>query len=793
MDEQHNNNNDNNTTMEEGIGDEQQQLQPQANAKTKPKVYALRRSKRIQTLVSNETTKKRKTSSNIIPTSSLPPPHENNNGSDHTTTSATIQIENEENNANNNTNHIQPQPPQQEQLNGDIIPSNNNNNTDISIDNSNNNNNHHPIIPQRSPTLIIKRSHTISPLSISKQLTNEDTNLISDDKENVETTPKDKGKTPRRRTSKSPKSLSDEFQSLKTSNPNISSYISHEYEDNLQNNDTNINTTIAHITPEHETQNQTVLTENFDDNSEHCIIITPQMEGVCSPSLYTDNTYISISNAPTPVIEEHNDSDEEMPIINPISLLTSENATPQDEDSSSPSSQLHRTPTLAPTSPSTTPIVRRKRRVKPEPVICSAVQVGSHTFKGTRNENQDSYCYYVDRFPYILTVCDGHGCKGREAATEAAKRIVSRIKEDTSITPLEHRTPATMAAIIQKAYENAHQLVLHDKFDYGTTVCSALINENQMISSWAGDSRVYLFTRRENVTLQNCEGEPLLTKNWGDDGTGESGVFFDQIKIPSKEFLPALTMVQLSTDHNPLRPDEKLRVESCRGRVLARKDYNLTPKKEKNPPPPKTEKPEVSKEGASASPSSSSGPGPGSSNYRVLPAAEDFNDFQIRQRALALNISRSLGHVVLKGYGVSCVPEFSVVNLVEGDIVLLCSDGLWNEIENYDLGVLIQNHFDEETHKICNIVTKEADNRSKVRKNCDNVTTIVYRHTFVNSSNSQSSSNNEHTNNNNNENDSMQSSVEQDNAPFQNSPHSLPSSSSTTPGTVFTSLTDDKK
>lgn len=84
---------------------------------------------------------------------------------------------------------------------------------------------------------------------------------------------------------------------------------------------------------------------------------------------------------------------------------------------------------------------------------------------------------------------------------------------------------------------------------------------------------------------------------------------------------------------------------------------------------------------------------------RVMPGG-GFPREEIKRQALALNMTRAIGHPVLSQYGVSPEPEititvhlnflvfsfflffFFVQDVGAGDVIILASDGLWDVLEN---------------------------------------------------------------------------------------------------------------
>eukprot|EP01133_Synstelium_polycarpum_P002907 gene2907-3341_t len=77
-------------------------------------------------------------------------------------------------------------------------------------------------------------------------------------------------------------------------------------------------------------------------------------------------------------------------------------------------------------------------------------------------------------------------------------------------------------------------------------------------------------------------------------------------------------------------------------------------------------------------------------SWRVLPKLVDFNDDQIAKKRLALNMSRSIGHIILSNYGIISTPDIVTRDLSKGDIIIVASDGLWNVIDYNAIPKLIQ-------------------------------------------------------------------------------------------------------
>jgi len=115
---------------------------------------------------------------------------------------------------------------------------------------------------------------------------------------------------------------------------------------------------------------------------------------------------------------------------------------------------------------------------------------------------------------------------------------------------------------------------------------------------------------------------------------------------------------------------------------------------------------------------------------RITPSREEFSEEVISKRRYALNMSRSLGHVILARYGVSADPEFDSVEIENGDILILASDGLWEVMENLEVAQFLNNYFAIpsdllDPFQICKDIYKEVAQRSKIMGRKEDNTTIV--------------------------------------------------------------------
>eukprot|EP01113_Clastostelium_recurvatum_P034028 TRINITY_DN4567_c0_g1_i2.p1 TRINITY_DN4567_c0_g1~~TRINITY_DN4567_c0_g1_i2.p1 ORF type:complete len:649 (-),score=119.16 TRINITY_DN4567_c0_g1_i2:1103-3049(-) len=417
----------------------------------------------------------------------------------------------------------------------------------------------------------------------------------------------------------------------------------------------------------------------------------------------------------------------------------------------------HKDTIMVDSSPSS--VIPPSSQIKVNPIPTPVPQghnweIGHMTSKGGRQENQDAYLVYSDHMPFIFALCDGHGPKGREAAVDACKHFVSFLKQQLGVVlhgsnhvpysappspgtpptpimtpssppssappsrsssasrlseslssqlptptqlymgisqlstppPVESAFDAPFTGDMQRGVSQAINdafMLAHDKIiakclrsqqDYGTTACLSVVYGDSLTLGWAGDSRVLLFTRAPSTPGSSNTRTPLQVS-------------------------------QLSQDHVPMRQDERQRIEAAGGRIIERK-IAIPPK----PGAPSTEGPTIL------------------TMFRVQPSEQHFAE-SMRGAKLSLNISRALGHVVLSRFGVTPQPDTSTATLRDGDLVLLCSDGLWNEISNEEMASIIDNHPGEDLHRVCAVLVREAEARCKIRNvPSDNVTVVMYRH-----------------------------------------------------------------
>jgi serine/threonine protein phosphatase PrpC len=97
---------------------------------------------------------------------------------------------------------------------------------------------------------------------------------------------------------------------------------------------------------------------------------------------------------------------------------------------------------------------------------------------------------------------------------------------------------------------------------------------------------------------------------------------------------------------------------------------------------------------------------------------------EIKRQALALNMTRAIGHPVLSQYGVSPEPEFQTAVIGNNDRLILASDGLWDVMQNEEAALFCS--YRSSANKCAQGLLKVA--RSKYQKNrmrADNTTICV--------------------------------------------------------------------
>lgn len=219
--------------------------------------------------------------------------------------------------------------------------------------------------------------------------------------------------------------------------------------------------------------------------------------------------------------------------------------------------------------------------------------------KGLKPEspNQDDFCLTLDGDTILLGVFDGHGPYGHEISHFVHRDLMQQIRSSTEyeqrpIEALKKSFGATNENL--KAYCGLESTSC-DCTVSGTTASVALFRGNKLLLGHVGDSRVIMAIRQEGV----------------------------------------LRAQALTSDHKPLHPEEKQRIEQSGGEVKQL---------------------------------------PGDIPYRVF--AKGTED-------PGLSMSRSIGDTDAQAVGVICEPDVVELEVSENaEFVLLCSDGIWEFVTN---------------------------------------------------------------------------------------------------------------
>ncbi|KAH3758294.1 protein phosphatase 2C [Pelomyxa schiedti] len=143
------------------------------------------------------------------------------------------------------------------------------------------------------------------------------------------------------------------------------------------------------------------------------------------------------------------------------------------------------------------------------------------------------------------------------------------------------------------------------------------------------------------------------------------------------------TFTPLSIDHSLYSDDEQKRIQNCGGVII---DKNKV--------------------------------------RRILPSTIDYSYAQIAEHKLALNMSRSLGHIILGKYGVIAVPDVVSMQINDGDRLVVASDGLWNLCTNAEVAEFVQKS--STADGACLALCTEVKERCRQRKSrADNTTVVV--------------------------------------------------------------------
>lgn len=144
------------------------------------------------------------------------------------------------------------------------------------------------------------------------------------------------------------------------------------------------------------------------------------------------------------------------------------------------------------------------------------MHITSNSIQGTeRNINKDCICTkLLDNGFYLLVVADGMG--GFELGEKAAGIVVDSIIESFNVCDKTDLTDNRIIEGLRFADSNISDLKSLFKCKTGATVAIALIDSTQLIYSWQGNVRIYLY--KDNNWI------PLTTDHALSTGYGEKRV-----------------------------------------------------------------------------------------------------------------------------------------------------------------------------------------------------------------------------------------------------------------------------
>ena len=250
---------------------------------------------------------------------------------------------------------------------------------------------------------------------------------------------------------------------------------------------------------------------------------------------------------------------------------------------------------------------------------------GYYTMAGTNayfvtKTNQDSYLIKADKInsgeiEYTFGVFDGHGLQGH-FVSQAIKQFF------TNCSYFDFTTQPMILSVFSSLSSNINNSKYFDSLDSGSTVILIHINSKKIIAMNCGDSRAILITKRNNSNYLSRRNNNI---------------------------------VELSRDHKPDIPEEKLRIERSGGRVD--KMYGMGP-------------------------------------YRVWFKNEDYP---------GLAMSRSIGDRLAHRVGVSDIPEIKMFNIEEVTplAIVLASDGVWEFMSNEEVSDIVYRFEDNKDGSTC--------------------------------------------------------------------------------------------
>ena len=276
---------------------------------------------------------------------------------------------------------------------------------------------------------------------------------------------------------------------------------------------------------------------------------------------------------------------------------------------------------------------------------------GYHTLAGTNayfitKTNQDSYLIKADKInsgeiEYTFGVFDGHGLQGH-FVSQAIKQFF------TNCSYFDFKTQPIILSVFSSLSSNINNSKYFDSLDSGSTVILVHINSKKIISINCGDSRAILITKKNKSNYMNKKYNNII---------------------------------ELSRDHKPDLPEEKIRIERSGGRVD--KIFGMGP-------------------------------------YRVWFKNEDYP---------GLAMSRSIGDKLAHKVGVSDIPEIKEFSIEDTTplAVVLASDGVWEFMTNEEVSEIVYRFEDNKDANICarKIVERARQIWEKTGYAIDDITCVV--------------------------------------------------------------------
>jgi len=242
--------------------------------------------------------------------------------------------------------------------------------------------------------------------------------------------------------------------------------------------------------------------------------------------------------------------------------------------------------------------------------ICDLTKMG-HNSLGNKKFNQDNFFIhynFIEPNNMYFGVCDGHGILGHLVSSfikDNLPFLLERcIKRRSKTKKINNNILKNINRIIEDVFQEINYKICnqqtYDSNFSGSTCCSVIYLQEKLITANVGDSR---------VVLGRLEGDKWASHN-------------------------------LSRDHKPIEPDEKIRILSKGGRVQQYKDEN----------------------GEFLGP------------LRVWLQNQDIP---------GLAMSRSFGDQVASSVGVISIPEIKEYYFSKNDkFIIIASDGLWEFIDS---------------------------------------------------------------------------------------------------------------